>query len=148
MKSNETISGEGKINQIPKMISVSKRFLSNNNYSPPKYKIFLHNLYSSRNSKSFNTSIKTDFRNDVKIKNNTDTIELNKNNNLKLKRTESNSTTSITSNTEKIKKVTFSTVEIIRIQNHKNFNRLNSYKADEIKRNKMNWKNDDICTVF
>ena len=67
---------------------------------------------------------------------------------VKLKRTDTDSTTSVNTNSEKIKKVTFSTVEIIRIQNHKQFNRLNSYKNDEIKFVKKNWNLSDNCSVF
>ena len=130
MKSKETIAGEGEINKIPKTINVSKRFLSRN-YSPKNYKTILYNYYSS---KSVNNSInKINYRNIPKINKSIDTIELNKYK-IKLKRTESNSTTSISSNNEKIKKVTFSTIEIIRIQNYKKFNRLNSYKTDEIQK--------------
>ena len=143
MKSKETIAGEGEINNIPKTINVSKRFLSRN-YSPKNYKTILYNYYSSRN---VNNSInKINYRNIPKINKSIDTIELNKYK-IKLKRTESNSTTSISSNNEKIKKVTFSTIEIIRIQNYKKFNRLNSYKTDEIQKANHNY-DDNNCSIF
>ena len=74
-------------------------------------------------------------------------IELNKHR-VKLKRTDTDSTTSVNTNSEKIKKVTFSTVEIIRIQNYKQFNKLNSYRSDEIKYEKNNWNLSDNCSIF
>ena len=137
MKSNEKTKGEGKINHIPKTIKVSKRFLSSN-YSPNKYKNSLYKYYKSKSEK---------VQNEYKINKPLDTMEFNKHR-VKLKRTDTDSTTSVNTNTEKIKKVTFSTVEIIRIQNHKQFNRLNSYKNDEIKFEKKNWKLSDNCSVF
>ena len=75
-------------------------------------------------------------------------FEINKHK-VKLKRTDSNSTTSINTNTDKIKRVTFSTVEIIRIKNFKRFNKLNSYTNDEIKyeKNNNNYLMDN-CNVF
>ena len=138
MKSNEKITGEGKINLIPKTIKVSKRFLPNNN-SPKKYKIILNKYFKEK---------KEQYLNEIKVNNKPmNTMEINKHR-VKLKRTESNSTTSVNTNTEKIKRVTFSTVEIIRIQNYKQFNRLNSYKNDEIKIEKKNWNLTDNCTIF
>ena len=75
-------------------------------------------------------------------------FEINKHK-VKLKRTDSNSTTSINTNTDKIKRVTFSTVEIIRIKNFKRYNKLNSYTNDEIKyeKNNNNYLMDN-CNVF
>ena len=137
MKSNEKITGEGKINLIPKTIKVSKRMLPNNN-TPSKYKIVLNKYFKAKREQNLN---------DIKINKPMNTIEINKHR-VKLKRTESNSTTSVNTNTEKIKRVTFSTVEIIRIQNFKQFNRLNSYKNDEIKIEKNSWSLTDNCGIF
>ena len=137
MKSNEKITGEGKINFIPKTIKVSKRMLPNNN-SPSKYKIVLNKYFKAKREQNLN---------EIKINKPMNTIEINKHR-VKLKRTESNSTTSVNTNTEKIKRVTFSTVEIIRIQNFKQFNRLNSYKYDEIKIEKNSWSLTDNCGIF
>ena len=139
MKSNEKITGEGKINLIPKTIKVSKRMLPNNN-TPSKYKIVLNKYFKAKREQNLN---------EIKINKpmNTIEIEINKHR-VKLKRTESNSTTSVNTNTEKIKRVTFSTVEIIRIQNFKQFNRLNSYKYDEIKIEKNSWSLTDNCGIF
>ena len=137
MKSNEKITGEGKINLIPKTIKVSKRMLPNNNI-PSKYKIVLNKYFKAKREQNLN---------EIKINKPMNTIEINKHR-VKLKRTESNSTTSVNTNTEKIKRVTFSTVEIIRIQNFKQFNRLNSYKYDEIKIEKNSWSLTDNCGIF
>ena len=137
MKSNEKITGEGKINLIPKTIKVSKRMLPNNN-TPSKYKIVLNKYFKAKREQNLN---------EIKINKPINTIEINKHR-VKLKRTESNSTTSVNTNTEKIKRVTFSTVEIIRIQNFKQFNRLNSYKYDEIKIEKNSWSLTDNCGIF
>ena len=137
MKSNEKITGEGKINLIPKTIKVSKRMLPNNN-TPSKYKIVLNKYFKAKREQNLN---------EIKINKPMNTIEINKHR-VKLKRTESNSTTSVNTNTEKIKRVTFSTVEIIRIQNFKQFNRLNSYKCDEIKIEKNSWSLTDNCGIF
>ena len=116
MKSNEKITGEGKINLIPKTIKVSKRMLPNNN-TPSKYKIVLNKYFKAKREQNLN---------EIKINKPMNTIEINKHR-VKLKRTESNSTTSVNTNTEKIKRVTFSTVEIIRIQNFKDINLFNTY---------------------
>ena len=137
MKTNEKITGEGKINLIPKTIKVSKRMLPNNN-TPSKYKIVLNKYFKAKREQNLN---------EIKINKPMNTIEINKHR-VKLKRTESNSTTSVNTNTEKIKRVTFSTVEIIRIQNFKQFNRLNSYKYDEIKIEKNSWSLTDNCGIF
>ena len=137
MKYNEKITGEGKINLIPKTIKVSKRMLPNNN-TPSKYKIVLNKYFKAKREQNLN---------EIKINKPINTIEINKHR-VKLKRTESNSTTSVNTNTEKIKRVTFSTVEIIRIQNFKQFNRLNSYKYDEIKIEKNSWSLTDNCGIF
>ena len=137
MKSNEKITGEGKINLIPKTIKVSKRMIPNNN-TPSKYKIVLNKYFKAKREQNLN---------EIKINKPMNAIEINKHR-VKLKRTESNSTTSVNTNTEKIKRVTFSTVEIIRIQNFKQFNRLNSYKYDEIKIEKNSWSLTDNCGIF
>ena len=137
MKSNEKIVKEGKINLVPKTIKVSKRLLPNNYFSS-KYKIFLNKYYKSRNEQIFN-----EYKMDKPMEN----IELNKHR-VKLKRTDTDSTTSVNTNSEKIKKVTFSTVEIIRIQNYKQFNKLNSHRSDEIKYEKNNWNLSDNCSIF
>ena len=121
---NEIIIEEGKINNIPKTINVSYRLINN--------------------------SAKTDQRNSI------NNIPINTINNKmfiknyisKLKSVGSNSTTSINSNNDKIKKVTFSTVEIIRIKNYKQFNKLNSYLTDEKRNKSSKIKNNEMCCII
>ena len=121
---NEIIIEEGKINNIPKTINVSYRLINN--------------------------STKTDQRNSI------NNIPINTINNKmfiknyisKLKSVGSNSTTSINSNNDKIKKVTFSTVEIIRIKNYKQFNKLNSYLTDEKRNKSCKMKNNEMCCII
>ena len=121
---NEIVIEEGKINNIPKTINASYRLLNN--------------------------STKKDQRNSI------NNVPINKINNKifiknyisKLKSVGSNSTTSINSNNDKIKKVTFSTVEIIRIKNYKQFNKLNSYLADEKKNKISKFHKNDICSII
>ena len=121
---NEIIIEEGKINNIPKTINVSYRLINN--------------------------STKTDQRNSI------NNIPINTINNKmfiknyisKLKSVGSNSTTSINSNNDKIKKVTFSTVEIIRIKNYKQFNKLNSYLTDEKRNKSSKIKNNEMCCII
>ena len=121
---NEIIIEEGKVNNIPKTINVSYRLINN--------------------------SAKTDQRNSI------NNIPINTINNKmfiknyisKLKSVGSNSTTSINSNNDKIKKVTFSTVEIIRIKNYKQFNKLNSYLTDEKRNKSSKIKNNEMCCII
>ena len=121
---NEIVIEEGKINNIPKTINASYRLLNN--------------------------STKKDQRNSI------NNVPINKINNKmfiknyisKSKSVGSNSTTSINSNNDKIKKVTFSTVEIIRIKNYKQFNKLNSYLADEKKNKIRKFNKNDICSII
>ena len=121
---NEIIIEEGKVNNIPKTINVSYRLINN--------------------------SAKTDQRNSI------NNIPINTINNKmfiknyisKLKSVGSNSTTSINSNNDKIKKVTFSTVEIIRIKNYKQFNKLNSYLTEEKRNKSSKMKNNEMCCII
>ena len=118
---NDIVIGEGKINNIPKTINTSNRFL--NNTIPKDQKNQINNV--PLNSKVFLKSYIS-----------------------KLKSVGSNSTTSINSNNEKIKKVTFSTVEIIRIKNYKQFNKSNSYLTDEKRNKSKKWKKDETCAFI
>ena len=124
MKSlNEIVSGEGKINNIPKIGNISHRLLNSN--------------ISKENSDNNNRNI----INNLTLN---DTITLKKHF-TKLKSFSSNSTTSTNTNNEKIKKVTFSTVSIIRIQNYKQYNKLNSYKKDD---NRNYSEESESCNFF
>ena len=121
---NEIVIEEGKINNIPKTINASNRLLNNS---------FKTDQRNSINDMPINT-----INNKMFLKNYIS----------KLKSVGSNSTTSINSNNDKIKKVTFSTVEIIRIKNYKQFNKLNSYLTDEKEYKISKLKKDEICAVI
>ena len=125
--SNDIVIEEGKINNIPKTINASYRLINNSSKNDQKNSInnIPINTINTMNNKMF-------------IKNYIS----------KLKSVGSNSTTSITSNNDKIKKVTFSTVEIIRIKNYKQFNKLNSYLTDEKRNKKSKLKNDEMCSII
>ena len=74
------------------------------------------------------------------------TIKINKNK-INLKNKDINSTTTKLSNgsvNEKIKKVTFSTVEIIRVKNYKKYNKLNTSKKNE----HTSFNLDDKCAIY
>jgi hypothetical protein len=57
MKTNGTIIGEGKINNIPKSTNISMRLLPLN-YTSSKYKNILHKYYVSRNENNSIMQIK------------------------------------------------------------------------------------------
>ena len=118
---NEIVIEEGKINNVPKTINASYRLLNNALSKDKKNSINEIPL----NNKAF-------LKNYIS----------------KLKSVGSISTASINSNNDKIKKVTFSTVEIIRIKNYKQFNKLNSYKTDDKKNKSSRWKKDDECFII
>ena len=144
MKSIKIISAEGKINNIPK-ISKTPSHILQLNYSPNKYKNVLHNYYLTKREKSPKLNIiKLDFKKNYKLN---EKLGFNKYR-FKINRTDSNSTTSVTTNTDKIKKVTFSTVEIIRIKNYKQSNKSNSYKIEDFKKDRNNLNNKDYCQIF
>ena len=121
---NEIVIEEGKINNIPKTINASYRLLNNSTKKDQR---------NSINNVPLNT-----IKNKMFIKNYIS----------KLKSVGSNSTTSINSNNDKIKKVTFSTVEIIRIKNYKQFNKLNSYLTDEKRNKSSKIKNNEMCCII
>ena len=144
MKSIKIVSGEGKINIIPKLSKTPKHILPLN-YSPCKYKNTLHKYCVKKCEKSPQLNIiNLDSKKNYKLN---EKLGLNKFK-VKLKRADSNSATSVATNTDKIKKVTFSTVEIIRIQNYKQFNKANSYKVDDFNAGINNLNNDDYCQIF
>ena len=147
MKSDEKILGKCQTHYISKKIYIPKRFISRN-YSPSKYKNFLTDYYNKKKEELPINEINIEDKKDNKLYKPMNSLEINKHR-VKLKRTDSNSTTSINTNTDKIKKVTFSTVEIIRIKNFKKFNKSNSYTNEEIKYENINKMNlFDNCNVF
>ena len=125
---------EGEIN-IPKVMKLSnKSFL----YKKMKLDSYRKNNLSNITVKSFLSD--TNYDNNDKL-NNTVIIDKNK---FFLKNEDNNSTTSKSSMNDKIKKVTFSTVEIIRVKNYKRYNKLNTAKKNE----NYNDSFDINCTIF
>ena len=133
MEKYETeIEDEGKIN-IPKINIKPMKFIKNKIKNSPLIRIKTLDLFNNRNN--FPSLSGGDyFQFDDKL-NFTERIDKNK---LCLKNEDFNSaTTKFSTDTvnDKIKKVTFSTVEIIRIENYKKYNKLNTIKKNEIKNN-------------
>ena len=125
---------EGEIN-IPKVMKLSnKSFL----YKKMKLDSYRKNNLSNITVKSFLSD--TNYDNNDKL-NNTVIIDKNK---FFLKNEDNNSTTSKSSMNDKIKKVTFSTVEIIRVKNYKRYNKLNTAKKNENNNDSF----DINCTIF
>ena len=125
---------EGEIN-IPKVMKLSnKSFL----YKKMKLDNYRKNNLSNISVNSFLSD--TNYDNNDKL-NNTVIIDKNK---FFLKNEDNNSTTSKSSMNDKIKKVTFSTVEIIRVKNYKRYNKLNTAKKNE----NYNDSFDINCTIF
>ena len=133
----EKESEEGIINMVPKSINISNKFLCDKKTTP-------HKFYR-KNSLSINTlNIPSNIGEKDYTKNsilNTVRVDKYKYN---LKFEDSNSTATKSSINDKIKKVTFSTVEIIRIANYKSYNKLNTVKRnDNIVRDNYN-----NCLIF
>ena len=125
---------EGEIN-IPKVMKLSnKSFL----YKKMRLDNYKKNNLSNISVNSFLSDTNCD--NNDKL-NNTVIIDKNK---FFLKNEDNNSTTSKSSMNDKIKKVTFSTVEIIRVKNYKRYNKLNTAKKNENNNDSF----DINCTIF
>ncbi len=131
------IESEGNINTIPNSINISNKFIFDSNHTF---------VYSRQNSLMLNKLeipsklCDKDFKINDKI-NNTVKIEKYKYN---LKSEDGNSTTSKSSLNDKLKKVTFSTVEIIRVANYKRYNKLNSMRKVENNKSLLS----DNCSIF
>ena len=92
---------------------------------------------------------KSPIKKEVKIKN-----KIYRINTYNIKNNDCNSITTSSSNNDKsVKKVTFSTVEIIRVEKYKKYNALNNYSKIDIEKNMeevKNNSNDDesTCLIF
>ena len=130
------IEEEGNINPIPSSFHISSKFLLDNNKAFGFYR--QKSLTLNKYDISKNLSNK-----DFKIKlNNTAKIDKFRYN---MKLEDGNSYTTKSSINYKIKKVTFSTVEIIRVTNYKNYNKLNSTKRVDLNNS---WFNNKNCLIF
>ena len=135
MDNYETEIGyEGKIN-IPNITISTNRF-----FKEKALKFSLLRINSVQTNESLNLS-----NDHIDDKFDT-TIKINKHK-INLKNKDINSTTTNLSNgsaNDKIKKVTFSTVEIIRVQNYKKYNKLNTSKKNE----SISFNFDDRCKIY
>ena len=133
----EKESEEGIINMVPKSINISNKFLCNKKTTP-------HKFYR-KNSLSINTlNIPSNIGEKDYTKNsilNTVRVDKYKYN---LKFEDSNSTATKSSINDKLKKVTFSTVEIIRVENYKKYKKLNAIKRS----NNNSWIDYNNCLIF
>ena len=136
---NENIldTDEGFINKIPLSINISNKFLSESKSCLKHCR--KNSIVINRINIPHKLSEK-DLDND--ILNNTVRYDKYKYN---LKSEDSNSTTSKSSMNDKLKKVTFSTVEIIRVANYKKYNKLNTIKKNV---NNNSWIGDQNCFIF
>ena len=133
MTENFEVENEGEMN-IAKIMKLS------NKLSHEK-KLKLDNHKRRRLSSSSVDSIFSDKKlNEIDNLNNSAIIDKNK---IYIKSEDNNSTTSKSSINDKIKKVTFSTVEIIRVKNYKRYNKLNTAKKNEEENN-----SDFNCILF
>ena len=129
---------EGIIN-IPKSMKIANTFFTQ---KKPKYPHFRQNSLLPNMMKAPSLLREKDFNNRDILKNKTKMGIYRSN-----KKSEDNlSTTTKASVHDKIKKVTFSTVEIIRVENYKRYNKLNSIKKVEI--GNENERYNNICHIF
>ena len=127
---------EGIINNIPNSINLSNKFQTES--SPKHFRQYSLTL----NSLNIPTVLSAkDFKNNDNFNN---TVRLDKYK-YQLKFEDSNSTATKSSINDKLKKVTFSTVEIIRVKNYKKYNRLNSIRKNE---NNNGLLTEDNCSIF
>ena len=127
---------EGRIN-VPKSLNISNRFFID---KVPKCRHFRQNSLNLSKLKASPSLYESDFKNKDILNG---TVKDKYKNYLKTE--DNNSTTTKTSVNDKLKKVTFSTVEIIRVANYKKYNKLNSIKKIGSEENKTY---DNICSIF
>ena len=97
-------------------------------------KVFLFN--SSKNLRTFNNTIKLKNKNSF---------------NISLLKHCNSITTNTSSGEKAVKKVTFSTVEIIRVEKYKKYNALSNFSKSQIQKNMEDFKqndNESVCLIF
>lgn len=129
---------EGTIN-IPKAMNISNHNFIERNL---KFEHFRQNSLSIYNNKFNSFMLEKDLEN-KDIVNSSFRMEKYKYN---IKNEDNTSTTCKSSNNDSLKKVTFSTVEIIRVANYKKYNKLNSTKKNE--NEYKDGDDDNICFIF
>ena len=134
------IESEGNVNSIPSSINITNKFLSDKNTSF---------VFSRNNSFILNQLNISNISRDLKYKD----FNIKKNKTMKnekykynIKTEDVNSITTKSSINYKLKKVTFSTVEIIRVTNYKRYNKFNSYKRADF--NNFSWFYHKNCFIF
>ena len=133
------IESEGIINNIPKSINISNKFASEKR---PKSVHFRVNSLDLNKNIFLNKLSDKEFQSDDDL-NRTIKIQSSKYN---FKIEDNNSTASKSSSEDKLKKVTFSTVQIIRVANYKKYNKVNTIKRNE--NNNSNQSDEEKCIVF
>ena len=132
------IEFEGSINSIPKSINLTNKFVFNLKTS---FNHSRNNSLTLKKSNLSNSLYNKDLEND-KLSN---TVKIEKYKyNLKSEDSNNSITTKLSIN-DKLKKVTFSTVEIIRVTNYKKYNKLNSIKKNQ---NNNSIFEDKSCFMF
>ena len=133
------IENEGKIN-IPKTTTTPSKFFGDKNIPSQFYR--LNSLQTKTKNIEFDLK-DCYFKSGDKL--NFSTKNKKYRNSLKSEDNSSYTTKiSMGSINDKIKKVTFSTVEIIRIKNFKRYNKMNTYKKNE----NIDTSNDSNCILF
>jgi len=128
---------EGKINAIPKSINKSNKSIF---LKGEKIRHFRQNSLNLNNFNSDKISEKDFENNDILNQ----TVKHNKNK-CNLKSDDGISTASKSTINDKFKKVTFSTVEFIRVENYKKYNKLNQIKKADYN---YNFYEDRNCNIF
>ena len=133
---NEKETEEGIVNKIPLSINISNKFLGDKSspYSHLRKKSLTISTLDIANILPENEYSDNSILNTVRV-------EKYKYN---LKFEDSNSTATKSSINDKIKKVTFSTVEIIRVANYKAYNKLNTIRKND----NIPWANYNNCLIF
>ena len=141
MEEDYESDNEGVIINTPKIMSLSNKSSIDKNLNSDDYKKV---SLSDKRVTSFllDNDKDTDKFDRKENKNKTVIIDKSK---FFVKNDDNNSTTSKSSNNDdKIKKVTFSTIEIIRVKNFKRFNKLNSSPKNE----EINESDNTNCIIY
>ena len=133
---NEKETEEGIVNKIPISLNIYNKFLCDT--KSPISHLRKHTL-------TINTLDITNILPDNEYSNNSilNTVRVEKYK-YNIKFEDSNSTATKSSINDKIKKVTFSTVEIIRVANYKAYNKLNTAKKND----NITWVNHNNCLII
>ena len=138
MEEDYESDNEGVIINTPKIMTLSNKSSIDKKINSEDYKKF---SLSDKRISSFLLENQNDNCDRIEKKNKTVIIDKNK---FFMKNDDNNSTTCKSSINDKIKKVTFSTIEIIRVKNFKRFNKLNSAPKNE----EINESDNANCIMY